>query len=59
MIELVNVKDMDKEHLPIEVQNGILEALQILDEDYGVDRDCKIQGGFVAIFLPHTRFLKI
>ena len=59
MIELANVKDMDKEHLPIEVQKGILEALQILDEDYGVDRDCKIQGGFVAIFLPHTRFLKI
>ena len=34
MIELVNVKDMDKvKHLPIEVQNGILEALQVLDED--------------------------
>ena len=50
MIELANVKDMDRVgHLPIEVQEGILEALQVLDEDYGVDRDCKIQGGFVAI----------
>ena len=50
MIELANEKDMDRvRHLPPEVQEGILEALQVLDEDYGVDRDCKIQGGFVAI----------
>ncbi len=50
MIELANVKDMDKvKHLPIEVQNGILEALQVLDEDYGDMRDCKKEGGFVAI----------
>ena len=50
MIELVNVKDMDKvKHLPTEVQEGVLEALQVLDEDYGVDRDYKIKGGFVAV----------
>ncbi len=50
MIELANVKDMDRvRHLPTEVQEGILEALQVLDEDYGVDRDYKIQGGFIAI----------
>ena len=43
MIELANVKDMDRvRHLPTEVQEGILEALQVLDEDYGVDRDYKI-----------------
>ena len=50
MIELANVKDMDRvRHLPTEVQEGILEALQVLHEDYGVDRDYKIQGGFIAI----------
>ena len=50
MIELANVKDMDRvRHLPTEVQEGILEALQVLDEDYGDMRDCKKEGGFVAI----------
>ena len=50
MIELSNVKDMDRvKHLPLEVQNGILDALQVLDEDYGEDRDYKKDGGFVAI----------
>ena len=50
MIELLNVKDMDKvKHLPTEVQEGVLEALQVLDEDYGVDRDYKSKGGFVAV----------
>ena len=50
MIELSNVKDMDRvKHLPLEVQNGILDALQVLDEDYGKDRDYKKEGGFVAI----------
>lgn len=51
MIKLIHVSDTPKiSHLEEEVQTYALEALTILDEEYGTDRDHITDlGGYVAI----------
>jgi len=51
MIKLLNESDISKiAHLEEEVQNYALEALTILDEEYGTDRDPITDlGGYVVI----------
>ena len=51
MIKLIHVSDTPKiSHLEEEVQTYALEALTILDEEYGTDRDPITDlGGYVAI----------
>ncbi|HCW72434.1 MAG TPA: hypothetical protein DHM90_00140 [Clostridiaceae bacterium] len=51
MIKLLHVSDMPKiSHLEEEVQTYALDALIILDEEYGTDRDPMTDlGGYVTI----------
>lgn len=49
MIEITYLREMEKvQALPIEVQEVIKEILEILDSEYGVDRDKYADnGGYV------------
>ncbi len=51
MIKLLNISDLSHiSHLEEEIQTYVLEALTILDEEYGKDRDLITDlGGYIAI----------
>ena len=51
MIEITYLKEMKKVHaLPIEVQDAIKGVLEILDSEYGADRDKYADnGGYVVV----------
>lgn len=50
MIILVHVNEADKiSNMPQEVQDVVINILQILDHAYGVRRDIKAMGGYIAI----------
>ena len=50
MITLVHVNEADKiSNMSQEVQEVVVNILQILDDAYGVTRDIKSMGGYVAI----------
>ncbi len=50
MIEIGRLAELDKaSHYPKEVQEKILEAVKIFEDEYGEDRDYKVKGGYIAI----------
>jgi hypothetical protein len=50
MIKLAYLKEKDKlKAMPQEVQDTILGILQILDSEYGKDRNFKDDGGYVIV----------
>ncbi|EES49941.1 hypothetical protein NE172_06915 [Clostridium botulinum] len=50
MIEITYLREMEKvQVLPIEVQEVIKGILEILDTEYGADRDKYVDGGYIMV----------
>ncbi|NFS29461.1 hypothetical protein FDF12_03980 [Clostridium botulinum] len=50
MIEITYLREMEKvQSLPIEMQEVIKGILEILDTEYGADRDKYVDGGYIIV----------
>jgi hypothetical protein len=60
MIEVAYLKEKDKlKAIPHEVQETVFGILEVLDSKYGVDRNYKDDGGYVAILDTKEHFQQI